>query len=65
MAFMLPFFRQPASSTEVPAIVRVVGPGAERWNRPMFKAPPLDVQPPLGDIRELTAEIQNRLGALR
>ena len=65
MAFVLPFFRQPGASPEVPAIVRVIGPRAEQWNRPVFKAPPLDVQPPLGDIRELTAEIQNRLGALR
>ena len=65
MAFALPFFRQPSLPPEVPAIVRVAGQGDTQWNRPVFKAPPLDVQPPIGAIRELTTYIQNRLSALR
>ena len=32
------------------AIVRVVTASDVQWNRRVFRAPPLDVQPPLDDV---------------
>ena len=65
MAFMIPFLRQPALPREAPAIVRAAGMAMDQGDRPVFKAPPLDVKPPIGDVLELTAEIQNRLPLFR
>ncbi len=42
-------------------ITRVAGSADLRWERWTFKAPPLAVEAPKIDFRELSAEIQNRL----
>jgi hypothetical protein len=48
MTLPIPFFRaQP--QPEVPAIVRVVSDRDVQWNRPVFKAPPLNVELPFAD----------------
>jgi hypothetical protein len=60
MSFAFPFIRVPAVTPEVPAIVRAAGPGNVQWNRPVFKAPPLQVSPPVGEVRRQMAQIQNR-----
>lgn len=44
-----------------PAITRVAGSAEWRWERWTFKAPPLAVEAPKIDFRELNPEIQNRL----
>jgi hypothetical protein len=31
------------------------------WNRPVFKAPPLDVRPPLEDVAALAATLRRDL----
>jgi hypothetical protein len=41
------------SASNTPAIVRVFEREDVLWNRPVFKAPPLTVVPPLADISEL------------
>ena len=46
MHFPLPFSTRERDFTEPPALVRVVGRGDVQWNRPVFKAPPLEVKPP-------------------
>jgi hypothetical protein len=53
------FFRH--ETPEQPAISRVVGSADVRWDRWTFKAPPLAVEPPRIDFRELSVEVQNRL----
>jgi hypothetical protein len=60
MSFTFPFIRVPNVTPEVPAIVRAAGPEDVQWNRPVFKAPPLQVSPPVGEVRRQMAEIQNR-----
>jgi len=42
-------------------ITRVAGSADLGWERWTFKAPPLAVEAPKIDFRELSAEIQNRL----
>jgi len=42
-----PPFVRPQVATEPPALVRVVSREDVMWNRPIFKAPPLVVQPPV------------------
>lgn len=41
-----------------PAIVRSFTRDDVVWNRPIFKAPPLNVVPPIADISELVAAIR-------
>lgn len=50
-------FTPPPLTREPPALVRVVVSHADvTWDRPVFKAPPLDVRPPLDDVAALAAE---------
>lgn len=44
-----PPFIRPQVATEPPAMVRVMSREDVLWNRPVFKAPPLVVQPPAID----------------
>ena len=55
MTLPIPFFRSQLPP-EVPAIVRVVSQNDVQWNRPVFKAPPLRVEPPIRDVRTFLAE---------
>ena len=60
----LPFVRsQPPP--DVPAIVRAFSRNDVQWNRPVFKAPPLRVEPPVRDVRILMAEVAVRNGTAR
>lgn len=43
---------------ETPAIVRVLAREDLTWNRPVFKAPPLNVVPPIADISKLVLSIR-------
>lgn len=45
-------------SADTPAIVRVLAREDVLWNRPVFKAPPLDVIPPFADISQLVQAIR-------
>ncbi len=53
-----PPFVYPESATEPPALVRAMDRREVMWNRPTFKAPPLDVLPPLGDVAKLTSALR-------
>eukprot|EP01035_Chromulina_nebulosa_P002716 gene2716-biopygen2279 len=57
MAFPIPLSRPPVAP-EPPALVRSVTREDVIWNRPVFKAPPLDVRPPLEDIAALTSDLR-------
>jgi hypothetical protein len=57
MAFFLPPFRL-ETTPETPAMVNTVGNGDVFWNRPLFKAPPLDVQVPESEIAPFFAEFR-------
>lgn len=48
----------PQNASDPPAVVRVLTREEIHWNRPLFKAPPLDVPVPSEDI---FAFVQNRL----
>ncbi len=56
MPFPVPMNHQPPA--EAPAIVRVIAREDVVWNRPVFKAPPLNVVPPLADISQLVQAIR-------
>ncbi len=56
MLFSLPFSR-PDDAPPVPAIVRNVMAQSLTWNRPVFKAPPLEVEPPIADVASFIAEL--------
>lgn len=47
---------QPAA--DAPAIVRLLAREDVLWNRPVFKAPPLNVVPPIADISQLVQAIR-------
>ena len=49
MPFPVPFIR-PHAAEEPPAFVRVISRGEVSWNRKVFRAPPLDVPPPVVSI---------------
>ena len=49
----VPYIR-PTAATEPPALVRVVSREDVLWNRPVFKAPPLNVRPPVIDCKAFT-----------
>ena len=59
MHLPLPFVR-PQIATEPPALVRVIAREDVQWNRPVFKAPPLQVRPPLADVAALAADLIRR-----
>jgi len=56
MYFPVPFTR-PQPATEPPAMVRVVSREDVLWNRPVFKAPPLAVQPPVFDATVFASDL--------
>jgi hypothetical protein len=56
MLFSFPFSR-PDDAPPVPAIVRNVMAQSLTWNRPVFKAPPLEVEPPMADVADFISEI--------
>lgn len=57
MLFSAPTFRwdppPPVPAAFVQSALAPAGPG----NRPVFKAPPLEVRPPIADIESFTAEL--------
>ena len=58
-----PHFNRPESHIEPSALVRVIAREDvewSQWNRPLFKAPPLDVKPPLADVAALAADVLRR-----
>jgi len=62
MHLPLPFSR-PQLPTEPPALVRKIAREDvewSQWNRPVFKAPPLNVKPPLVDVASLAADVLRR-----
>lgn len=60
MHFALPEFRRP-SPPEPPALVRVVSRSDVMWNRPVFKAPPLVIEPQRFDAAAFTDDPQRTL----
>ncbi|HVU33062.1 MAG TPA: hypothetical protein VHE61_06485 [Opitutaceae bacterium] len=62
MHFTIPNFR-PHRTPEPPAMVRVVGRSDVLWNRPVFKAPPLDVPAPKHDPSVFTDDIRRGFSA--
>jgi hypothetical protein len=45
MTLPIPFFRSQSPPPQPPAIVRAVSQQGVQWDRPMFKAPPLELDP--------------------
>lgn len=56
MPFIAPIDHQPPADS--PAIVRHMAREDVTWNRPVFKAPPLNVVPPFADISKLVLDIR-------
>lgn len=56
MSFTVPMDHQPPANTS--AIVRHLAREDVMWNRPVFKAPPLNVVPPFADISKLVLDIR-------
>ena len=52
-----PPIERPPTTTEPPALVRVLTREEIHWNKPLFKAPPLKIEPPIADVRSFTADI--------
>jgi hypothetical protein len=46
----VPIHFRPQAFTEPPALVRTLGREDVLWNRKLFKAPPLNVQPPAAEL---------------
>ncbi len=57
MHLPLPFVR-PQLPSDPPALVRVMSREDVQWSRPVFKAPPLEVAPPLDDVAQLAADVR-------
>jgi len=57
MPFPTPFHDSQSAGTPV-AIVRVLEREDMMWDRPIFKAPPLQVVPPLADLAELARAVR-------
>lgn len=55
--YLPPPFVRPQTATEPPALVRVLTRDEIHWNRPLFKAPPLQVNPPTADVMSFIADI--------
>ena len=51
-----PPFVYPQTATEPPALVRVLSREDVLWNRRIFKAPPLNVRPPVLDAKVFTSD---------
>jgi hypothetical protein len=49
---------RPQTATEPPALVRVVSRADVTWNRPVFRAPPLYVRPPVVDTRVFSFDFE-------
>ncbi len=60
MPLPIPFSRPPVAP-EPPALVRLVTREDVMWNRPVFKAPPLEVRPPLEDVATLNSGLRREL----
>lgn len=60
MPLPIPFSRLPVA-LEPPALVRLVSREDVTWDRPVFKAPPLSVRPPLEDIAAFTSDFRQEL----
>ena len=57
MPFAVPI--NDAQPPEAPtAIVRILSRDEIQWNRPVFKAPPLNVVPPVADLAELARAVR-------
>jgi hypothetical protein len=52
-----PPFIRPQTEPEPPALVRVLTREEIHWNRPLFKAPPLEIQPPVADVLSFVSDI--------
>jgi hypothetical protein len=52
---------RPERNPEPPALVSVVSRGDVTWNRPVFKAPPLEITPPTLDPRNVAEELRRGL----
>jgi hypothetical protein len=55
MPIALPFIR-PIAAEEPPAFVRIVSRADAQWNRRVFRAPPLEVPPPVVAITPKPAD---------
>jgi hypothetical protein len=55
--YLPPPFIRPQVATEPPALVRVMSREDVLWNRPVFKAPPLVVRPPVIDATVFVAGV--------
>lgn len=53
----------PQSFTEPPALVQVVRREDVLWSRPIFKAPPLNVKPPVSPLASLPAVSRRASGS--
>jgi len=53
-----PPYIRPQPATEPPALVRVISREDVLWNRPVFRAPPLRVQPPTLDVAIFAADLR-------
>lgn len=57
MPFPVPYHHtQPIEAPS--AIVRVLNRDDIQWNRPLFRAPPINVVPPVDDIAELVRSMR-------
>jgi hypothetical protein len=63
--FTPPIFNRPEDAPQVQAVARVDPAEYFLWNRPVFKAPPLDVRPPMADVADFVAGFARRGGADR
>lgn len=54
----IPYFR-PQAFTEPPAMVRVLPREDVQWNRKLFKAPPLNVPPPVAGPAPFAANLRS------
>lgn len=57
MPFPVPYHDSPPEQAPV-AIVRVLNREDIQWNRPLFKAPPLEIIPPVADVEELARAVR-------
>lgn len=57
MPFPTPFHESQPATTPV-AIVRLLAREDMLWDRPIFKAPPLHVNPPIADLSELARAVR-------
>ena len=58
--FTPPLFNRPETAPQVQAVARVDSDEYFQWYRPVFKAPPLEVEPPMADVADFTAGIARR-----